>query len=338
MAWTQEQIGRKIAEEAAKTGADPLLILSVAWVESRLDPSAVGDGGTSFGLFQNHAGGAGGPTIASARRYLDPAVAIPDACRRLASARTGAQAAAIQRPANQAAYAQKVDQALMQARSAVRQAQAAPTTGYGLTKTSGDRTPAANNAAGGSSTSDHLTTNTGTWAQDYAGPMEQMKAFQRWAMQRGGFKQVIGPLDGPAADHMDHVHIAGHSTPGKRKWSPLRDEADRVATARWTGSAAGGTQMVSLRENLGALAPLAGAIGAIASIDGAADAARGAAGAVAGAAGDIAGVVTDAIEKLLKGGFRYSLIIAGVSIASLLILVGSVRAFGAAGRSTGGTR
>jgi peptidoglycan hydrolase-like protein with peptidoglycan-binding domain len=46
-----------IIDSARRHGVDPYLAVAIATVESRLDPHAVGDNGTSFGLFQLHKGG-----------------------------------------------------------------------------------------------------------------------------------------------------------------------------------------------------------------------------------------------------------------------------------------
>src|SRR5215472_10111421 len=46
-----------IIQAARDTGVDPALALAIAQKESGLNPNAIGDGGTSFGLFQLHIGG-----------------------------------------------------------------------------------------------------------------------------------------------------------------------------------------------------------------------------------------------------------------------------------------
>lgn len=58
---------------AVKAGIDPNLFVSVAEVESSLNPNAVGDKGTSFGLFQLHRGGQA-PSQYSDKQLLDPAL------------------------------------------------------------------------------------------------------------------------------------------------------------------------------------------------------------------------------------------------------------------------
>lgn len=103
-----------IMNQARKTGADPYTLLATAMVESGLNPRAVGDGGTSYGLFQFHVGGAGGPTHASARKYLDPMTAVENRARHFRGGSGGAFAASVQRPADAAGYARKVDAVIAQ--------------------------------------------------------------------------------------------------------------------------------------------------------------------------------------------------------------------------------
>jgi hypothetical protein len=99
------------AAKAKMTAREFAYFLATAWHESGLNPSAVGDGGTSFGLFQMHAGGAGGKTVTEARRYLDPQLTAANRAPifQRAHVDSGAEAAAVQRPANRGAYAAAVD-------------------------------------------------------------------------------------------------------------------------------------------------------------------------------------------------------------------------------------
>lgn len=111
-----------IQSEATKGGLtwlERVYALATSWVESSLRPSAVGDNGTSFGLFEHHVGGAGGATLTSARRYLDPKVSAAERVPWFGSRDidTGAEAAALQRPADPAGYAVKVDAAAASIRS-----------------------------------------------------------------------------------------------------------------------------------------------------------------------------------------------------------------------------
>ena len=108
MAWDRGQIIKEIYRIAPMYDADPALMVAVAKTESGLRPNAVGDQGSSFGLFQNHVGGAGGSTLGSARRFLDPRLSIQSAAQRFAGARTAADAFGVQRPADRASYIAKI--------------------------------------------------------------------------------------------------------------------------------------------------------------------------------------------------------------------------------------
>jgi hypothetical protein len=107
-------VAADIVNSAALYGVDPRLALSIAQHESGLDPTAVGDSGTSFGLFQLHQGGELGG-LSSAQAF-NPIVNANTALAVVANvAKTnpggdpGAIAAAAQRPADPAAYAAAVD-------------------------------------------------------------------------------------------------------------------------------------------------------------------------------------------------------------------------------------
>lgn len=100
---------------ARRFGADPVLFVATSMRESNLNWDAVGDGGTSFGPFQHHRGGALGnhsPEWAMSPAGVDERAAVFAA----AKARSGADAAAIQRPKDPAGYARSVDGYLAQAR------------------------------------------------------------------------------------------------------------------------------------------------------------------------------------------------------------------------------
>src|SRR4051812_5590338 len=74
-----------IKAAATKYGIDPQAMISVASVESGLNPKAVGDGGHAFGLFQfNNAGGVitGDPNPS---KYLDPSYNALQAARHIAT-------------------------------------------------------------------------------------------------------------------------------------------------------------------------------------------------------------------------------------------------------------
>ena len=103
-----------IIDSARRHGVDPYLAVATATVESRLDPAAVGDGGTSFGLFQLHEGGElGSLTPAEAKDpkvNADVALAVvADVQREHPSWSPGEIAAGAQRPAQPEVYAARVN-------------------------------------------------------------------------------------------------------------------------------------------------------------------------------------------------------------------------------------
>lgn len=106
-----------IAQIGSQQGLSPANIAAMqatTTVESGGNPSAVGDGGTSYGLFQHHVGGAGGSTHAAAKRYLNPTTSITERAKwfKRNNITDGAGAAALQRPADPSGYAVKVNNAL----------------------------------------------------------------------------------------------------------------------------------------------------------------------------------------------------------------------------------
>jgi murein DD-endopeptidase MepM/ murein hydrolase activator NlpD len=109
------QVIQYAIDAAKRAGADPVVFLASGLVESGLRHDAVGDGGTSFGAFQWHRGGALGSNQPSWTRTPD---AFFERARAFASlnARNGVGAAAAQRPADRAGYARKVDAAMAQAK------------------------------------------------------------------------------------------------------------------------------------------------------------------------------------------------------------------------------
>ncbi len=113
-----------VARIAAQRGVDPTLAVAMMLVESGGNASAVGDGGTSFGLFQLHEGGMLTGAGLSPQQAFDPATNADVALRSLAreaanggNRTPGQVAAASQRPADKVGYAAKVDAAMAQARS-----------------------------------------------------------------------------------------------------------------------------------------------------------------------------------------------------------------------------
>lgn len=107
-----------IIRAAQATGIDPAVFLATALTESGARYGAVGDKGTSFGPFQHHKGGAlGSHDPAWANSYAG-ILERAQQFKRLQIA-TGKGAAALQRPADPAAYAAKVDANLARARQLI---------------------------------------------------------------------------------------------------------------------------------------------------------------------------------------------------------------------------
>ncbi len=113
-----------VAEVARKVGVDPATAVAMMLVESGGNAGSVGDGGTSFGLFQLHEGGMLTAAGLTPQEAFDPATNAKVALTSLAhewakdpNRSPGEIAAASQRPADQAGYARKVNAALAQARS-----------------------------------------------------------------------------------------------------------------------------------------------------------------------------------------------------------------------------
>lgn len=71
---------------------------------------------------------------------------------------------------------------------------------FGLTLTSGHRTPAHNAKVGGSKTSKHVAGR----AYDFAGDWNKMNQYAKWAKNSGMFGQVLWQVKG----HYDHVHVS----------------------------------------------------------------------------------------------------------------------------------
>lgn len=142
--YTPAQINALIAQVASRDRASPgtiRLLQADARVEANDNPGAVGDNGSSFGLFQDHVGGAGGATLQSARRYLDPVAAINQAVQRFGSGTTAEDAFRAQRPADEASYVAAVNRSL---------GEPSPTSPHGLVGAA----PAPSTAMGGTTTPD----------------------------------------------------------------------------------------------------------------------------------------------------------------------------------------
>lgn len=107
-------VEQTVYDVAVAEGVDPRLALADAQVESGLSPTAVGDQGTSFGLFQLHQGGELG-SLSPAQAfdpYTNAQVALSEfaaVARSQPGLDPGALAAAAERPANPGAYATRVD-------------------------------------------------------------------------------------------------------------------------------------------------------------------------------------------------------------------------------------
>lgn len=108
---------RALYSESVRAGIDPTLAVATSSVESGWNPRAIGDLGTSFGLFQLHRGGLLGSLTPT--QAFDP---LTNARRALGNMRAqafkhrytdaGKLAAESQRPADQAGYARKVNDRL----------------------------------------------------------------------------------------------------------------------------------------------------------------------------------------------------------------------------------
>lgn len=104
-----------IANIAQQKGVDPLTAIATAIHESSLNTDAVGDGGTSFGLFQLHEGGEL-PSRMTQTQAENPATNAGIALSEFQNVQRnnpglspGQLAAMSQRPANQGAYANSVN-------------------------------------------------------------------------------------------------------------------------------------------------------------------------------------------------------------------------------------
>lgn len=103
-----------ITSVARQLGVDVNLALATAYQESGFNPTAVGDNGSSFGIYQLHRGGELGTlTQAQANDPTRNAQVSLSVVRQVANKSPGASpgtiAAAAQRPANRAGYAASVD-------------------------------------------------------------------------------------------------------------------------------------------------------------------------------------------------------------------------------------
>lgn len=109
-----------VVDVAKQVGVDPKLAVAMMLVESGGDNKAVGDNGTSFGLFQLHDGGMLTSAGLTSQQAFDPRTnaevslgALAKVVERMGN--TGEAAAASQRPADPVGYAAKVNASLDEA-------------------------------------------------------------------------------------------------------------------------------------------------------------------------------------------------------------------------------
>lgn len=114
------QVVKKVAKEL---GVDPVLAVAMMLVESGGNAKAVGDNGTSFGLFQLHKGGMLTSAGLTPEQAYNPETNARVSLKSLKAyqakkkyASPGHTAAASQRPANPEGYAQKVNTKMAEAR------------------------------------------------------------------------------------------------------------------------------------------------------------------------------------------------------------------------------
>lgn len=120
---------RIVAQVAQQDGIDPATAIATMLAESGGQNTAIGDGGTSFGLFQLHEGGELG-NLSEAQAF-DPATNAQVALAQFAQNKgeysdPGQLAAASQRPADPASYAATVDSLLPQAQQLLAEINQAP--------------------------------------------------------------------------------------------------------------------------------------------------------------------------------------------------------------------
>lgn len=116
---------RTVAAAAREHGVDPAVAVAMMLVESGGRNTAVGDGGTSFGLFQLHQGGMLTAAGLTPDQAFDPSTNAKVALQAYrheyekghARRTPGQIAAASQRPADPVGYAAKVDAAMVRARA-----------------------------------------------------------------------------------------------------------------------------------------------------------------------------------------------------------------------------
>lgn len=107
----QRAVANKIATVARNLGIDPRLAVADAYQESKLNPQAVGDNGTSFGVFQLHKGGELGSLTPTQAFDVDTnsVTALSVFKKNQGTYSGGTLAAKSQRPADPIGYAASVD-------------------------------------------------------------------------------------------------------------------------------------------------------------------------------------------------------------------------------------
>lgn len=119
---------KTVVEVAKEVGVDPKLAVAMMLVESGGDNRAVGDGGTSFGLFQLHKGGMLTDAGLTKEQAFDPATNAKVSLGNLAKidqnySDPGKAAAASQRPAEPGEYAKKVNASMDEAAELIAMAE-----------------------------------------------------------------------------------------------------------------------------------------------------------------------------------------------------------------------
>lgn len=128
---------RTVVEAAKEEGVDPKLAVAMMLVESGGDNRAVGDNGTSFGLFQLHKGGMLTSAGLTPEQAYDPHTNAHVSLSNLAKiddrySNPGQAAAASQRPADPVGYAQKINASMDEAAELIAMAQQTPDTNVAI--------------------------------------------------------------------------------------------------------------------------------------------------------------------------------------------------------------
>jgi hypothetical protein len=320
--WTPEQIGAYTAEVAPQYGADPLVLLAMFDVEAGFDDHAIGDHGTSFGLEMLHQGGAlGTRTPAWA---MNPVNAIKDAAHRLAGAKSGADVAARQRPADPAGYAAKIDARLRELRAAVKSV-------GGSGSVTGDTAGLNASLMAGLR---HVSSKVGKTVNVTSGKRsraEQERLYAAYLNGSGNLAAKPGTSNHESGNAAD-AYIGGtplSSYPGAAAAAAEAGLGFPVGGEPWhtevTGAASIDVMSITTGPALKLGDTLGKALGGLLGKGG---------GKVANAAGDavdaVGGAVSDIASGVVNTAGRYVLTIAIVVVAGVLLVKGADRAVGAA--------